>query len=205
MGTCGEDREKIIIMIWGLLESKASFIRNYSNTIGRLWWFVQFVFRAFIVTIVGSQVFGDEQGKFQCDTSQPGCSNICFNRFSPISYLRLWAFQLVIVSMPKFMFWSYIDFIRSEQILIDNMKKKLYKSLSIEDMSEITEEHKVMMDRDSAKMNKILRREKLLLLQKSQVKNRMYIDDKGKVDDLLWTTGIRIMYIFHLIFQISLE
>ena len=50
--------------------------------------------------------------------------------------------------MPKFMFWSYIDFIRSEQILIDNMKKKLYKSLSIEDMSEITEEHKVMMDRD---------------------------------------------------------
>lgn len=34
---------------------QASFIRNYSNSIGRLWWFVQFVFRAFIVTIVGSQ------------------------------------------------------------------------------------------------------------------------------------------------------
>ena len=50
--------------------------------------------------------------------------------------------------MPKFIFWSYIDFIRSEQILLENMKKKLYKSLSIEDMSEITEEHKVMMDRD---------------------------------------------------------
>ena len=135
--------------------------------------------------------------------------------------------------MPKFIFWSYIDFIRSEQILLDNMKKKLFKSLSVEDMSEITEEHKIMMDRDrksstkvlesssisnlaypalmhdhnknfeSAKMNKILRREKLLLLQKSQVKNRMYVDDKGKVDDLLWTTGIRIMYIFHLMFQIS--
>ena len=146
----------------------------------------------------------------------------------------IWMWQkLVIVSMPKFIFWSYIDFIRSEQILLDNMKKKLFKSLSVEDMSEITEEHKIMMDRDrksstkvlesssisnlaypalmhdhnknfeSAKMNKILRREKLLLLQKSQVKNRMYIDDKGKVDDLLWTTGIRIMYIFHLMFQIS--
>jgi len=50
--------------------------------------------------------------------------------------------------MPKFIFWSYIDFIRSEQILLENMKKKLYKSLSIEDMSEITEEHKVMLDRD---------------------------------------------------------
>ena len=37
---------------------QASFIRNYSNSIGRLWWFVQFVFRAFIVTIVGSQGAG---------------------------------------------------------------------------------------------------------------------------------------------------
>ena len=64
--------------------------------------------------------------------------------------------KLVIVSMPKFIFWSYIDFIRSEQILLDNMKKKLFKSLSVEDMSEITEEHKIMMDRDRKSSIKIL-------------------------------------------------
>ena len=46
----------VILRTWII----ASFIRNYSNSIGRLWWFVQFVFRAFIVTIVGSQGTGSE-------------------------------------------------------------------------------------------------------------------------------------------------
>ena len=48
------------ISAYALLQNlkQASFIRNYSNSIGRLWWFVQFVFRAFIVTIVGSQGTG---------------------------------------------------------------------------------------------------------------------------------------------------
>ena len=56
--------------------------------------------------------------------------------------------QLVIVSMPKFIFWAYIDFIRSEQILLENMKKKLFKSISVEDVTEMTDEQKTLIDRD---------------------------------------------------------
>jgi len=85
-------------MIWNLLENRANTAMHYTSSIGRIWIINQFLFRMLIVTVIGSQVFGDEQGKFLCDTDQPGCKNICFNRFSPISYLRLWAFQVLIFS-----------------------------------------------------------------------------------------------------------
>ena len=117
-------------MIWNLLENRANTAMHYTSSIGRIWIINQFLFRMLIVTVIGSQVFGDEQGKFLCDTDQPGCKNVCFNRFSPISYLRLWAFQIVATSMPKFVFYSYIDLVKSIQILTQKEKEDSAKEFA---------------------------------------------------------------------------
>ncbi|KAI4797034.1 hypothetical protein KUCAC02_026593 [Chaenocephalus aceratus] len=36
-------------------------------------------------------------------TLQPGCKNICYDYFFPISHIRLWALQLIFVTCPSFM------------------------------------------------------------------------------------------------------
>lgn len=41
-----------------------------------------------MVASVGDTVYSDEQSAFACNTLQPGCPNVCFNQFSPISQIR---------------------------------------------------------------------------------------------------------------------
>ena len=35
---------------------------------------------------------------------QPGCENVCFNKFSPISHVRFWGFEIIAVSLPSIIF-----------------------------------------------------------------------------------------------------
>ena len=50
------------------------------------------------------------QGAFRCDTNQPGCQNVCYNRFSPISHMRFWAFQMMFVCLPSLAFMTFAQF-----------------------------------------------------------------------------------------------
>ena len=93
--------------MWNILDRFAEHVRLYSTPVGQLWNTVTFVFRLFIIVAVGSSVYGDEQGNLICDTNQPGCKNVCFNRFSPISHMRFWAFQILFVSIPSMIFYLY--------------------------------------------------------------------------------------------------
>lgn len=34
--------------------------------------------------------WGDEQEDFNCDTEQPGCENVCYDRAFPIAHIRYW-------------------------------------------------------------------------------------------------------------------
>lgn len=56
---------------------------------------------------IAKDVFGDEFGAFKCNTLTPGCPNICFNDFSPISMVRLWSLQLLCVAIPAIIFIVY--------------------------------------------------------------------------------------------------
>lgn len=79
-------------------------VRNYSTIWGQLWFVLVFVFRGMVVAVIGSQVYSDDQSGFTCDTKQPGCKQVCFNRFMPIGQLRFWSFQLLFVSAPAIIF-----------------------------------------------------------------------------------------------------
>uniref|UniRef100_H2Y5A5 Gap junction protein n=1 Tax=Ciona savignyi TaxID=51511 RepID=H2Y5A5_CIOSA len=74
---------------------------------GKLWIIMMFIFRIVVVARIGDMVYHDEQSHFVCNTLSPGCSNVCFNAFSPISQLRFWSLMVLVVSTPGILFCIY--------------------------------------------------------------------------------------------------
>ena len=90
-----------------------------------------FTFRMFITAVVGGPVYGDESGNFKCDTNQPGCQNVCFNRFSPISHLRFWAFQMLFVCLPSVAFMTYAQFELQKIDVITKKEKEFIENAGV--------------------------------------------------------------------------
>jgi len=81
-------------MAWHIIEKLLEQVAEHSTLVGKFWVTFFFVLRFLIVISIADTVFGDERGAFVCNTLTPGCENICFNDFSPISLIRLWALQV---------------------------------------------------------------------------------------------------------------
>lgn len=81
-------------MAWHIVEKLIEQVGQHSTLIGKFWTTFFFVLRLVIVISIADDVFEDEQEEFVCNTLTPGCANVCFNEFSPISLLRLWALQV---------------------------------------------------------------------------------------------------------------
>ncbi|XDB55990.1 hypothetical protein AB1E18_009452 [Capra hircus] len=60
------------------------------------------------------EVWGDEQEDFVCNTLQPGCRNVCYDHFFPVSHIRLWALQLIFVSTPALLVAMHVAYYRHE-------------------------------------------------------------------------------------------
>lgn len=88
-------------MDWKTLQNLLSGVNKYSTAFGRIWLSVVFVFRVLVYVVAAERVWGDEQKDFDCNTKQPGCSNVCYDHFFPISNIRLWALQLIFVTCPS--------------------------------------------------------------------------------------------------------
>lgn len=65
------------------------------------------IFRILIVAIVGETVYNDEQSMFVCNTLQPGCNQACYDKAFPISHIRYWVFQIIMVCCPSLCFITY--------------------------------------------------------------------------------------------------
>nr|QVG60731.1 gjd4.1 [Scophthalmus maximus] len=75
--------------------------------VGKAWWMLMLVLRLLVVLLAGVPLFSDEQERFVCNTIQPGCSNVCFDVFAPVSVLRLWLLQLLLLGLPHVLFATY--------------------------------------------------------------------------------------------------
>ncbi|KAG9333411.1 hypothetical protein JZ751_012671 [Albula glossodonta] len=42
-----------------------------------------------------------------CDTKQPGCVNVCYDRAFPIAHIRYWVLQIVFVSTPSLIYMGH--------------------------------------------------------------------------------------------------
>ncbi|NXN09941.1 CXD2 protein, partial [Indicator maculatus] len=74
---------------------------------GRILLTVVVIFRILIVAIVGETVYEDEQTMFMCNTLQPGCNQACYDKAFPISHIRYWVFQIILVCTPSLCFITY--------------------------------------------------------------------------------------------------
>ena len=68
---------------------------------------ILFLLRIVVITSVGEHVYGDEQSAFDCNIRNPGCPNVCYSKFAPISQIRLWGVQIIAVATPGALFVVY--------------------------------------------------------------------------------------------------
>lgn len=66
------------------------------------------VLRPLLVLLSGFTLFSDERERFICNTIQPGCSNVCFDAFAPVSVFHLWLFHCILLCLPHVLFSTYV-------------------------------------------------------------------------------------------------
>ncbi|XP_032040982.1 gap junction beta-7 protein [Aythya fuligula] len=112
-------------MSWAFLRDLLSGVNKYSTGIGRIWVAVVFIFRLLVYVAAAENIWKYEHDEFECNIKQPGCENVCFDHFFPVSHVRLWALQLILVSTPSLLVIFHVAY-------RENREKKhnqtLYKS-----------------------------------------------------------------------------
>ncbi|XP_023652852.2 gap junction Cx32.2 protein-like [Paramormyrops kingsleyae] len=103
---------------WDFLGRLLDKVQTHTTVIGKVWLTVLFVFRILVLTTGAEKVWGDEQSGFICNTKQPGCENVCYDRAFPISHIRFWLMQIIFVSTPTLMYLGHV-------ILVVHKEKKL--------------------------------------------------------------------------------
>lgn len=97
-------------MNWSFLETLLSGVNKYSTVFGRVWLSMVFTFRVLVFVVAAQPVWGDDSKDFVCNTRQPGCTNVCYDHIFPISHIRLWALQLILITCPSLMVVGHVKF-----------------------------------------------------------------------------------------------
>lgn len=97
-------------MNWGIFQALLSGASHFSTGFGRIWLSVVFVFRLLVYVVAAERVWSDEQGDFDCNTKQPGCTNVCYDHYFPVSHIRLWALQLILVTCPSLLVIMHVAY-----------------------------------------------------------------------------------------------
>lgn len=94
-------------MSWSFLTRLLDEISNHSTFVGKIWLTVLIIFRIVLTAVGGETIYYDEQSKFICNTQQPGCENVCYDAFAPLSHVRFWIFQVILITTPTIMYLGF--------------------------------------------------------------------------------------------------
>ncbi|KAM4601868.1 gap junction gamma-1 protein-like [Polymixia lowei] len=94
-------------MSWSFLTRLLDEISNHSTFVGKIWLTVLIIFRIVLTAVGGETIYYDEQSKFVCNTQQPGCENVCYDAFAPLSHVRFWIFQVILITTPTIMYLGF--------------------------------------------------------------------------------------------------
>lgn len=64
--------------------------------------------RVLTLVLAGYPLYQDEQERFVCNTIQPGCANVCYDLYAPVSLFRFWLVQLATLCLPYVILVVYI-------------------------------------------------------------------------------------------------
>ncbi|XP_008329622.1 gap junction alpha-4 protein [Cynoglossus semilaevis] len=93
---------------WSFLEHLLEEGQEYSTGIGRIWLTVLFLFRILVLGTAAESAWDDEQADFVCNTKQPGCTSVCYDKAFPISHFRYFVLQVIFVSTPTIFYFGYV-------------------------------------------------------------------------------------------------
>ncbi|KAK0153197.1 Gap junction alpha-3 protein [Merluccius polli] len=117
---------------WNLLGKLLESAQTHSTVVGKVWLTVLFIFRMLVLGTAAEKVWGDEQSGFTCDTKQPGCENVCYDRTFPISHVRFWVLQIIFVSTPTLIYLGHIlHLVRMEEKATQKEKDREEEELAL--------------------------------------------------------------------------
>ncbi|XP_030346222.1 gap junction alpha-10 protein [Strigops habroptila] len=126
---------------WNLLGSILEEVHIHSTIVGKIWLTILFIFRMLVLGVAAEDVWDDEQSEFICNTEQPGCSNICYDKAFPISLIRYWVLQIIFVSSPSLVYMGHALY-RLRALEKERQKKKAHLRAQLEDLEPMPEEHR---------------------------------------------------------------
>uniref|UniRef100_A0ACB8GCR0 Uncharacterized protein n=1 Tax=Sphaerodactylus townsendi TaxID=933632 RepID=A0ACB8GCR0_9SAUR len=94
-----------------------------------------------VLGVAAEDVWDDEQAEFICNTEQPGCSNICYDKAFPISLIRFWVLQVIFVSSPSLVYMGHALY-RLRALEKERQRKKICLRAQLEEFEPILEEHR---------------------------------------------------------------
>lgn len=100
-------------------------------SLGKAWLILVVFLRIVVLLFAGYPLYQDEQERFVCNTIQPGCANVCYDVFAPLSLLRFWLVQLTTLCLPYMMFVVYVIHKVSSGIATDSGTSESIKAGSI--------------------------------------------------------------------------
>lgn len=80
---------------------------QHSTPVGRFLLPVLVGFRLLLLVSSGPGVFGNDENEFMCHLGQPDCKTICYDVFRPLSPLRFWAFQVILMAVPSVVYMGF--------------------------------------------------------------------------------------------------
>ncbi|XP_014034094.1 gap junction alpha-9 protein [Salmo salar] len=92
---------------WNFLGGILEEVHIHSTMVGKIWLTILFIFRMLVLGVAAEDVWNDEQTDFICNTEQPGCRNVCYDRAFPISLIRYWVLQVIFVSSPSLVYMGH--------------------------------------------------------------------------------------------------
>ena len=92
---------------WNFLGGILEEVHIHSTVIGKMWLTILFIFRMLVLGVAAEDVWNVEQSGFICNTEQPGCRNVCYDRAFPISLIRYWVLQVIFVSSPSLVYMGH--------------------------------------------------------------------------------------------------
>ena len=110
---------------WSFLGNILEQVNEQSTVIGRVWLTVLFIFRILILGTAAELVWGDEQSDFVCNTQQPGCENVCYDKSFPISHVRFWVLQIIFVSVPTLLYLAHVFYVMRKEEKLNKREEEL--------------------------------------------------------------------------------
>ncbi|XP_053566761.1 gap junction alpha-1 protein [Bombina bombina] len=110
---------------WSALGRLLDKVQAYSTAGGKVWLSVLFIFRILLLGTAVESAWGDEQSAFRCNTQQPGCENVCYDKSFPISHVRFWVLQIIFVSTPTLLYLAHVFYLMRKEEKLNRKEEEL--------------------------------------------------------------------------------